>query len=201
MVNCIVIDDDQDIVDMFCDMLSVIKIDVLATGNDGLDAVKLYEKHTPDIIFTDFQMPKYDGLYAIESIKDMNADAKIIMVTGDSNARDSAILNALKVPVINKPFDIHVIKQTVHDIFLEESTIPALFDIQYKFKGDINTYSCTLTFKQYRNLKKLPIVEECEIVNSGQKQITVQQDEIQNAVDLAYQNNITHIKELSHIVR
>jgi len=201
MVSCIVIDDDQNIVDVFCEILDIIKVNVLATGNNGKDAVELYEKHVPDIVFTDLQMPEYDGQYAIENIKEKNGNAKIILVTGDLNAEDSVILDTLKVPVINKPFDTHVIKQAVTDVLLAEGVMPALLDVQYKFKGDINTYSCTLTFNQYRNLKKLSIVEECEIVRSKQKQITIQQDEIQKAVDLAYHNNTTHIKELSNIVK
>ena len=49
MVNSIVIDDDQNILDMFCDFLDMLKIDVLATGSNGMEAVELYEKHSPDI--------------------------------------------------------------------------------------------------------------------------------------------------------
>ncbi len=61
MVNCILIDDDPDIVEIFSELLHVIGIDILATGNDGKSAVELYKKHTPDLILTDLQMPRYDG--------------------------------------------------------------------------------------------------------------------------------------------
>lgn len=46
MVNCVVIDDDKDIVNVFCELLNMIGLDVLATGADGLDAVKMYEKYS-----------------------------------------------------------------------------------------------------------------------------------------------------------
>lgn len=69
MVSCIVIDDNQDIVDVFCDLLKISGIQVIATGNDGMQAVELYEKHHPDVIFVDLLMPKYDGFYAIKKNK------------------------------------------------------------------------------------------------------------------------------------
>ena len=81
MTNCIVIDDDPDIVAVFCDLLNMINLKVLATDKSGKNALKLYEEHKPDLVFTDLQMPGYDGIYVIESIKDKYPDAKIIIVT------------------------------------------------------------------------------------------------------------------------
>lgn len=200
MVNCIVIDDDQDIVETFCDLLYLINVDVLATGNNGKDAVELYEKHTPDIVFTDLQMPDYDGFYAVENIKDRNLNSKIIIVTGDSNARDSYLFNSLNVFVINKPFDMHTIKQAITDIFLTENNLPVTFEIQYKFKEDVHLYSCSVNYEQYRNLKKLSIIQECEMTNKDEKNTKKYQDEMQKALDLVVQNDTSHIRKLSEII-
>ncbi len=118
MVNCIVIDDDQDIVDVFCELLNLIGLDVLAKGTDGMDAVKLYEKYRPDLIFVDLIMPKYDGFYAIKNIRETNPNAKIIVITGNLMMDESDLLDSLKViAVIYKPFDMHIIKQVVVDAF------------------------------------------------------------------------------------
>lgn len=200
MVSCIVIDDDQNTVDLFCELLDIIKIDVLAKGYDGMDAVKLYEKHMPDIVFTDLLMPAYDGLYAVENIKDKNPDAQIIMVTGDINASESAILESLNVPVIDKPFDIYKIKQTVTDVFLDEYNKKSSFEIQYMFKEDDSIYSCVVTYEQYRNLKILPIIQECKIIGHGQNSLESYTERMQKALDLACKNNTTNIRKLSEIV-
>jgi CheY-like chemotaxis protein len=118
MVNCIVIDDDQDTVKVFCEILSMIGLDVLATGTDGMEAVELYERHKPDLIFVDLLMPKYDGFYAIERIRDIDPDAKIVIVTGDLRAGESYLLDSFNVTaVIYKPFDMHTIKRVLTDIF------------------------------------------------------------------------------------
>lgn len=121
MINCIVVDDNQDIVDVFCDLLNLSGIEVIATGADGMKAVELYEKFRPDVIFVDLVMPKYDGFYAIKKIKEIDPDAKIIVVTGDLYADESVLLDIHNVTaVIYKPFDMHQVKQCITDIFLDK---------------------------------------------------------------------------------
>ncbi len=199
MVSCIVIDDDQDIVNVFCDLLSIIEIDVLATANDGKDAVKLYEMHKPDIIFTDLQMPKYDGFYVVENIKEIYPDAKLVVITGNLNSQYANLFSLLHVPVINKPFEIDEIKQTLTDVFNNKDTSISPFEIKYQFKDDLNFYTCTVTYLQYRNLKKLPVIQNCEIIDP-KKNLQFYHDEMQKALDLAMKNDTSHIRKLSEIV-
>ena len=119
MVNCIVIDDNQDITDVFCDLLKLIGLDVLATGTDGMKAVELYEKHCPDLIFVDLIMPRYNGFYAIENIRKTDPNAKIIVVTGDLTMDECDLLDSHNATaVIYKPFDMRKVKQVVADVFL-----------------------------------------------------------------------------------
>lgn len=198
MVNCILIDDDQDIVDVFSELLHVIGVEILATGNDGKDAVELYKKHKPDLVLSDLQMPRYDGYYAVENIKDIDSKAKFIIITGDLNIRNSPLLNLLNIPIIHKPFDVHKIKQTLTDIFLQENELPRSFKIQYRFKEDINYYTCTVNYQQYRNFKLLPIIEECEI-SSAQKNTELLSVEMQNALNSAIENDVSYIRNLSEI--
>ena len=118
-INCIVVDDNQDIVGVFSDLLEISGIEVIATGTDGLKAVELYEKFSPDVIFVDLVMPRYDGFYAIKNIREIDPDAKIIVITGDLKADECNLLDLHKVTaVIYKPFDMHKVKQVVTDIFL-----------------------------------------------------------------------------------
>jgi len=194
-----VIDDDVDIVDVFCELLKVVNVDVLGIGNDGDDALKLYEKYNPDIVFTDLQMDRCDGYYVVETIKDVYPDAKITVITGDLNVTSSPILNLLKVPIIKKPFDTHEIKQLINDIFLMDHTMPSSFEIQYKFVDDVNVYSCNVNYQQYRNFKTLPVIEECMVVDS-RKNTPSNSTEMENALKLAVKNDVTSIRDLSEIV-
>ena len=199
MVNCILIDDDQDIVDVFSELLHMIDMDILATGNDGKDAVELYKKHKPDLVLIGLQMPRYDGYYAVENIKDVDSTAKFIIITGDLNVRNSPLLNLFNIPIIRKPFDINRIKQTITDIFLQENEFPESFEIQYKFKEDVNLYTCTVNYQQYRNFKLLPVIEKCDIAPI-QKNPQLFYNEMQNALNLAIEDDVSHIRKLSEIV-
>jgi len=199
LVNCILIDDDQDIVDVFSELLHVIDMDILATGNDGKDAVELYKKHKPDLVLTGLQMPRYDGYYAVENIKDMDSTAKFIIIAEDLNVRNSPILNLFNIPIIHKSFDINRIKQTIADIFLQENKFPESFEIQYKFKEDVNLYTCTVNYQQYRNFKLLPVIEKCDIAPT-QKNPKLFYNEMQNALNLATEDDVSHIRKLSEIV-
>jgi len=199
MVNCIVIDDDQNILDLFCDFLDVLEIEVLATGKNGMEAVELYEEYTPDIVFTDLAMPNYDGQYAVENIKDKNQNAKIIVVTANSKDYEINLFEMLNIPVISKPFGVNVLKQTISDISENESSIPQSFKIKYRFKDEHEHYLCTVNYDQYRNFKKLDIIQECEIVNSNNENVKSEK-KMENALDLATQNDTSKIRDLSEIL-
>ncbi|WP_246282105.1 response regulator [Nitrosopumilus ureiphilus] len=197
-----VIDDDQNIVNVFCEILNIVGVDVVATGNDGNDAAIMYKMFHPDISFIDLNMPRYDGFYAIEEIRDMDLNTKIIAMTGYSEYVKSNIFDSLNISIINKPFDIRSIKQIIVDSFLIESDLSktSLFKIRYKFKEDNENYLCKVTYEQYRNLKKIPMIEECEIVDNFQKNIDSYQNKMQKALDLASKDDFSYIKMISEIV-
>ena len=73
--------------------------------------------------------------------------------------------------------------------------------IRYKFKEDKKYYTCTVTYEQYKNFRKLPIVKECNAIKKAEKIFESHQDEMQKALDLAAKNDTSHIKKLSEICR
>jgi DNA-binding NarL/FixJ family response regulator len=115
--TAIVIDDSKMTVQVLCDYLAMINVDVLGRGHNGKDAVELYKKHTPDMVFLDIMMPDYDGYYALENIKKINTNAKVIVVTSDLRQKDSKDLERLRpTKIIFKPFAIDTIKDIVEKI-------------------------------------------------------------------------------------
>ena len=124
MQTAIVIDEDIDTCDVLTECLELKNIQILGDGYDGKDAVDLYKKYNPDIVFLDIMMPHYDGFYALEKIKQLDPDARVIMVTGDLTAETYNRLQILKTSaIIYKPFDIdhmmEVIKQVLGDKLIE----------------------------------------------------------------------------------
>ena len=107
-ISAIVVDDDQNITNMICDLLHFGGVDVIGVGHNGKEAVDLYLKLRPDVVFLDIMMPKYDGFYAIENIRLVNEHAKILMVTCDLS--ETTVERLQKIPsleVVSKPFDLN----------------------------------------------------------------------------------------------
>ena len=117
MTSVIVIDDDRDTVEVFCEFLGLKGIDVLGRGYNGKEAVELYLQLKPDVVFCDVMMPEYDGFYALEKIRRNDPDAKVIMVTADIAADTKEKLIELKATaVIYKPYDIDNVIETMHKV-------------------------------------------------------------------------------------
>ena len=74
------------------------------------------------------------------------------------------------------------------------------FIIRYKFKDDDHFYEVAITYKQYRQFRKLPIVKECEVVSEDDKNMENYKNELQQALNLAAKSDTTHIKKLSNKV-
>jgi two-component system chemotaxis response regulator CheY len=117
MPTAIVIDDDKDTVSVFSEFLHLKGIEVIGCGYDGMEAVDLYSRLNPDIIFLDVMMDNYDGFYALEKIREIKQDAVVVMVTADLNKDTDIKLNKLNASaIIYKPFEIDQIIQVVHKL-------------------------------------------------------------------------------------
>ena len=71
--------------------------EVVGEAVDGQDGCEQYFRLKPDIVMIDLIMPVLDGIAAIEKIKERDKDAKIILLT--SNTNEDRINEALSLGV------------------------------------------------------------------------------------------------------
>lgn len=110
MITAGIIDDDRQTVEVFAEYLEMCKVNVVARGYDGKDAVEIYKKLKPDVIFLDLAMPVYDGIYALSEIRSSDKDAKIVVVTADLKKELEERMQELNpTEVLIKPFDVEKI--------------------------------------------------------------------------------------------
>ena len=77
-----------------------------------------------------------------------------------------------------------------------------VFKIQYRFKEDDKVYTCFVTYDQYTNFKKLPIIQECIVLKKNQKEDHDEYvKEMQKALNSAVKNDTSHVRKLSEVVR
>lgn len=94
--NLVIADDDK----LVCQALNLIvnssyNINVIATGNNGHDAINLYKIHKPDVILMDIRMGEFTGLDAAEEILKSDKNAKILFLT--TFADEEYIARALRL--------------------------------------------------------------------------------------------------------
>ena len=73
-----------------------------------------------------------------------------------------------------------------------------LLNVQYKFKGEKNYITVSITEKQYVNLLELPIVEECDILGTTNHKISDEEKaKFNERIKIACkENEMTHTKYL-----
>jgi two-component system chemotaxis response regulator CheY len=86
---------------------------------DGVEGWEQYQKNKKsiDIIFTDWNMPRMDGLQFVKKIRQVDRKTPIIMVT--TEGEKTKVLTALKAGVNNyivKPFTPETLKQKLEKI-------------------------------------------------------------------------------------
>ncbi|HYH00232.1 MAG TPA: LytTR family DNA-binding domain-containing protein [Terriglobales bacterium] len=113
-LSVVIVDDEQLARDELAYLLkSVADIEVIAQGNNGLDAVALIKERSPDIVFLDVQMPGLDGFGVIKKLIDKRIPMPQIIF---STAYDQYAVRAFEVNAVDyllKPFDKKRVLQAV----------------------------------------------------------------------------------------
>jgi len=82
--SVIVVDDDSMMREMLKLILRSESYSVIGEASDGHEAIALCGKLHPELVLLDINMPKLDGLQALEEIRKVSPITKVIMVSGDS---------------------------------------------------------------------------------------------------------------------
>jgi two-component system chemotaxis response regulator CheY len=89
-------------------------------ASNGKDAVEKFRLERPDLVLLDVSMPDMDGLTALRAIKEVDGNAKVVMVS--AMGQTSTVKEALKLGAcdfIVKPFRTHQIRELIARWLLE----------------------------------------------------------------------------------
>ena len=122
MQKLVVVDDDIDTLEIFTMYLSLKGYNIAGQGNNGKEAVDLFEKHKPDVVLMDVMMPEFDGFYGLQRIKQLNPEAKVIMVTADLTDETFKRLQSLgAAEILYKPYEIEDVITAIDKIYSKEN--------------------------------------------------------------------------------
>jgi CheY-like chemotaxis protein len=117
MMKVMVVDDNQLLASTIQEILEADGFDVMY-AKDGVDGYMTYLHFRPDIIITDIQMPRENGLEMMGHIRTHNPTIKTIYMSGDIEPYRSFIHEEKKkyrVSYFEKPFSLESLEREVLD--------------------------------------------------------------------------------------
>ncbi len=87
IVNVLIVDDSGYMRTVIRKYLEQQGMVIAAEAANGIEAIELYEKHKPTIVTMDISMKKLGGIEATKSIRQLDPNAKIIMISALGEAR------------------------------------------------------------------------------------------------------------------
>lgn len=118
-MKVIIVDDEAKILNHIATKVKLVNnaCDIVATANNGQQALEEVEKHRPHIVLTDIKMPGMDGLTLAKEIKRRFPSTFVVIISGFSDF--SLAQQAIQYGVFNyllKPVEEDQLKDTLHDI-------------------------------------------------------------------------------------
>ena len=124
-------------------------------AKDGVEALKLYRTHNPDMIITDIEMPNMDGLTLCKTIRKEDKSTPIIITTAYTSTKyllDAVGLNLIKYVV--KPIEEEALFEALNLCFEHiERENPSVVKISKKHRFDMLNHSLI------ENEKVIPLTE------------------------------------------
>lgn len=121
VARILVVDDDEDVREVVCALLSGDGHDTEAASN-GAEALRLLDRRWYDLIVSDLKMPELNGpgLYRKVLHRWPNHHPQVLFVTGFADTAAYAhFLNGVHVPVVFKPFKPEHLVETVRRVLHE----------------------------------------------------------------------------------
>ena len=112
------------------------------SADSGKGAIKLIREELPEVILLDVKMPQMDGMETLRKIREINSQAKVIMITATKTVKNA--VEAMKLGAedyITKPFDVDeirmIVKKTVESIKLikEVKSLRSEVERSYNFSN------------------------------------------------------------------
>lgn len=110
MSKILVVDDSRTSRKILKGILESKGYEIVGEASNGEEGVKMFQECKPDVVTLDITMPVMDGIEALEKIKAIDPDARVIMVT--AAGQKGNVMQALKLGAfefVSKPFEEDVI--------------------------------------------------------------------------------------------
>ncbi len=102
----LIVDDEPEVVEFLRNFLKRRSVEV-HLAYQGLEALAIFEKESPDLVLLDIGIPNLDGLGVLRRIKEKSPKTKVVMITAKNDS--TSVTKAKKIGAdayITKPVDL-----------------------------------------------------------------------------------------------
>jgi len=119
MARILIIDDAKFMRMTLSNIIKNANHEIIAEGENGNQAIELYNEFQPDLVIMDITMPEMSGIDAVKMIKRTSPDAKIIMCS--AMGQQKMVVEAIEAGAkdfIVKPFDEQRVMDAINRVLV-----------------------------------------------------------------------------------
>lgn len=120
-VNVLIVDDDEAVRQLFCDIIALIGFTPKAVG-DGMAALRQLKSNQFSLVILDMRIPEMNGLETFKGIRQFDSKVPVVLTTGfgmDENVKEALTMGALLC--LEKPFSVKRAMKILREIIEKEA--------------------------------------------------------------------------------
>ena len=117
----LVVDDNEEVRQLFCDMIDLLGFTPRAVSS-GVAALQQLKANPFDLVLLDMRMPDLNGLDTFKAIRQFDSSVPVVLTSGfgiDKSVQEALSMGALLC--LEKPFNVSRAMKTIREIVEKES--------------------------------------------------------------------------------
>ncbi|MEM9644288.1 MAG: response regulator [Planctomycetota bacterium] len=90
MTRVLIVDDSKFMAKGMQAILQKMDYEIVALAHDGQQGLDAFETHHPDVTLLDVTMPNMDGVHCLQRLREMDSDARVVMLSAVQDAETVA---------------------------------------------------------------------------------------------------------------
>jgi YesN/AraC family two-component response regulator len=105
--SILLVDDDESVLETYCELLALSGFDPVYRAGDGLEALEVFRQSKVDLLITDINMPRMGGIELISKVRERDKNLPILVISGYLKEEHLPVLEPFKVAgTFFKPFRV-----------------------------------------------------------------------------------------------
>jgi two-component system, response regulator PdtaR len=123
-VRVLIADDETSFTSVLADLVRSCGHEVVAVVHSGLEAIRSYRRHKPDVVLMDFAMARLNGLTATRNILSEDPEGCILFLSGLSERAELTPEHSGAFAVLQKPITRGRLEQALNETASRRQSAP-----------------------------------------------------------------------------